>query len=237
MRDILLLSTSAVHGSRYLEYCEAEIGTFLHGRETVLFIPYARPGGALHADYTKRTRQRFEAMGFRLDGIHEAPDPVSAVRQAKAIFVGGGNTFVLLRELYRKELLPLIRQRAVDGMPYLGSSAGSNVAGLSIGTTNDMPVVHPPRFEALGLIPFNVNPHYLDPDPGSTHMGETRETRIREFHHFNPQPVIGLREGSMMRVQGDRAWLAGQSGGILFRSGSEPQELEADADVSFLLAG
>jgi len=235
LRDILLLSTSTVHGSRFLEYAEADIRTFLSGRTTVLFVPFARPGGITHDAYTDLTRGRFREMGLGLTGLHEAADPVRAVSEAEAVFVGGGNTFVLLRDLYESGAIEPLRERALEGMPYMGSSAGSNLAGLTVGTTNDMPVVEPESFRALGLVPFNINPHYVDPDPGSTHMGENRETRIGEFHHFNRQPVLGLREGAILRVKGGSALVAGSRGACLFRAGSEPAEIESGGDVSFLL--
>lgn len=236
MREILLLSTSTVHGSGFLEYAETDIRTFFDGRSTVLFVPFARPGGTTHEAYTEVTRSRFTELGFEVIGLHEASDPVAAVREAEAVFVGGGNTFVLLRALYETGVLEPLRERALAGMPYMGSSAGSNIAGLTIGTTNDMPIVEPTSFAALGLVPFNVNPHYLDPDPRSTHMGETRETRIGEFHHFNTQPVLGLREGAMLRVRGDRGEVVGIRGGRLFRAGAEPEEIAVGSDVSHLLA-
>ncbi|MDT8436558.1 MAG: dipeptidase PepE [Gemmatimonadota bacterium] len=236
-RRILLLSTSTVHGSGYLEYCRAEIAGHFGRAGPVLFVPYARPGGMSADDYTALAARAFTAAGLDLEGIHARPDPAAALRDAAGVFVGGGNTFLLLRELYRLELLDPIRAKVAAGTPYLGSSAGSNVAGSTIGTTNDMPIVHPPAFEALGLVPFNINPHYIDPVPGSRHMGETRETRIREFHVQNPQPVVGLREGAWLRVEGERATLGGAGGGRLFRAGREPEELEAGADLSGLLAG
>lgn len=235
MRDLLLLSTSTVHGSGYLEYAKGDIHSFLGERQTVAFVPYARPGGTTHAEYTGITREAFSALGFEIVGLDEVDSPVDLIEEAEAVFTGGGNTFVLLRELYRTGVLQVLSERALAGMPYMGSSAGSNVAGLTIGTTNDMPIVEPPSFDALGLIPFNLNPHYLDPDPDSTHMGETRETRIREFHEFNGQPVLGLREGAMLRVEGDRAQVLGASGGRLFRAGVEAQEVAVGSDLSSLL--
>lgn len=235
MLDLLLLSTSTVHGSGFLDYAEGDIVRFLDGRNSLLFIPFARPGGMSHDEYTTRVRERLGTLGVAVTGIHETPDPHEAILQTDAVFVGGGNTFVLLGALYRGGLLEPIRELAHAGTPYIGSSAGSNVAGLTIGTTNDMPIVHPPSLDALGLMPFNLNPHYVDPDPESTHMGETRETRIREFHAFNEQPVLGLREGAMLRVQGGEAKLWGVRGGRLFRQRTEPTDLEPDADVSFLM--
>lgn len=237
MRNVLLLSTSTVHGSRFLEYAEDDIRSFFPDGATVLFVPFARPGGITHDGYTELVRTRFGDMGLGLAGLHEFADPVAAVKEAEGVFVGGGNTFVLLRALYDAELMEPLRERALAGMPYMGSSAGSNLAGLSIGTTNDMPVVEPGSFRALGLVPFNINPHYLDPDPGSTHMGETRETRIGEFHHFNKQPVLGLREGAMLTVNGNEARVLGSRGGRLFVCQADPVEVEPDSDVSFLLRG
>jgi dipeptidase E len=233
--DILLLSTSTVHGSGFLEYAGEAISEFLAERESILFVPFARPGGTSHEAYTDLVRERLSELGLSVAGLHEADDPARAIRTAEAVFVGGGNTFVLLRALYELDLVGILRERARGGMPYMGSSAGSNLAGLTIGTTNDMPIVEPPSFDALGLVPFNVNPHYLDPDPGSKHMGETRETRIREFHQFNAQPVLGLREGAMLRVRERDALVTGTRGGRLFRRGAEPLEVESGEDVSFLL--
>lgn len=237
MRDVLLLSTSTVHGSRFLEYAEDDIRSFFPDGATVLFAPFARPGGITHDSYTELVRTRFGEMGLDLAGLHESADPLAAVNEAEGVFVGGGNTFVLLKALYEAGLLEPLRRRALAGMPYMGSSAGSNLAGLTIGTTNDMPVVEPASFRALALVPFNINPHYLDPDPGSTHMGETRETRIGEFHHFNAQPVLGLREGAMLRVKGNEARVLGSRGGRLFACQADPVEVQPDSDVSFLLEG
>jgi dipeptidase E len=234
-RRILLLSTSTVHGSGFLDYCTREIATHFEGIESVLFVPYASPGGMSHDEYTQLVADRFATLGLDVRGIHSGSDPAAAVEDAAGLFIGGGNTFLLLRELYRQKLLDSIGRRVADGMPYMGSSAGSNVAGMTIGTTNDMPIVHPPTFDALGLVPFNLNPHYLDPDPGSTHMGETRQTRIREFHQQNTVPVIGLREGAWLRVDGSQMWLEGRGGARLFRRDREPEELAAGADVSDLL--
>lgn len=235
MLRLLLISSSTVHGSGYLDHCEAQLRVLFEGGRDLVFIPYARPGGLTHDAYTERARARFEAMGFRLRGLHETDAPQQALTEADGVFTGGGNTFVLLAELYRTDVLAPLRERIRGGMPYAGTSAGANVAGLTIGTTNDMPIVYPPSFDALGAVPFNINPHYLDPDPASTHKGETRETRIREFHVFNAQPVLGLREGSMVQVLGDRAILEGTAGARLFRAGAEPVEYDPGADLSALL--
>lgn len=232
MQRLLLISSSRVHGTGYLDHCEAEMREVLSGCSRVLFVPWAL---ADHEGYAGTAEKRFEAMGFGLDSIHRAADPVAAVQGAEAVFIGGGNTFRLLKTLWDTGVVQPLRQKAANGMPYLGTSAGSNVACLSIMTTNDMPIIYPPTFEALGLVPFNINPHYLDPDPASKHKGETRETRIREFHEINEPPVVGLREGSMLHIEGDVARLRGLVGARLFRQGQEAEELDVGADMSSLL--
>ncbi len=191
--------------------------------ERVLFIPYAI---ADRDGYAAKARSAFESIGYGLDSIHEAASAKDALTAAEAVFVGGGNTWRLLKTLYDLDLLPLIRARVLDGsLLYSGASAGSNLAGPTIKTTNDMPIVEPPSLRALGLVSFQINPHYLDPDPGSKHMGETRETRLREFHEENDTPVVGLREGAILRVEGESILLKGQAGARLFRRGQEPVEV------------
>lgn len=220
---LLLISNSTLHGSGYLDHCANAIASFLgRGIARVLFVPYA----AFDRDaYTAKARARFEAMGFGLDSVHDAErGPVRAVEEAQAIFVGGGNTFRLLDALWREGLIDPIRRRVLAGMPYVGASAGSNLACPSIRTTNDMPIVQPPSFAALNLVPFNINPHYQDPIPGSTHMGETREQRIAEFHEENDPIVVGLREGAWLVVDGQTVTLQGSSGARVFRRGQTPQE-------------
>lgn len=200
----------------------------------MLFIPYASAKPGSFEDYTKKVSGPLRQWGFQVDGIHESSDCVQAVKQAQAIFIGGGNTFLLLKTLYDKHLVEAIRSRVLEGVPYIGSSAGTNIATHSIHTTNDMPICLPPTFYALQLTPFNINPHYLDPEPEGTHKGETREERILEFHHLNNNPVLGLREGSALLVDGDIATLIGHTPARLFQRDQQPQEFPVGADFSFL---
>lgn len=216
-----------------MAYCQQELQAFWAGVPEILFIPYALKD---HQAYTEKVRAGLGAFGLQIKGIQETPDPQEAVRLAKGLFIGGGNTFLLTRSLYEQHLMPLIRERVLSGeLAYMGSSAGSNVATPSLKTTNDMPIVMPPTFETLGLVPFQINPHYQDPDPGSTHMGETREDRLREFHEWNPTPVLGLREGAWLEVNGQQMLLKGLFGARLFRQGQTPAEFTSGADLSFLL--
>ena len=231
---LLLVSNSTLHGSGYLDHCADAITSFLGPSVSrVLYVPYAlfdRDG------YAAKARVRFESMGYGLDSIHDlAGGPVAAVERAEALFVGGGNTFRLVDALWRQALVEPIRRRVQAGMPYVGSSAGSNVACPSIRTTNDMPIVEPPFFAALNLVPFNINPHYQDPMPGSTHMGETREQRIAEFHEENTQPVVGLREGAWLLVEGSNVLLQGSTGARLFRRGEAPAEVAVGSRLDFLI--
>lgn len=226
MKKLLLISNSTLHGSGYLDHCAVEIADFLGQTiSKILFIPYARPSGISYDVYASKARERFSAMGYVLQSIHEFVDPVEAVNHADAIFIGGGNSFILLDGLYLNNLIGAIRAKVINGMPYIGTSAGSNVATPSIMTTNDMPIRELKSFKALDLFPYQINPHYLDPDPNSVHQGETRETRIREFHVFNDTPVIGLREGCMIRVDGDSMLLKGTTGARIFKKNEEPYEL------------
>ena len=224
MKRILLASTSTVYGGTYLSYLQDELIDFFTGIDEILFVPYARPSGITHDEYTQIARQFFNRVGKRIVGLHTFADPKKAIRQAKAIFTGGGNTFVLVNQLYGLEVMDVLREAVEKGTLYMGTSAGSNIAGQTMQTTNDMPIVYPPSFKTLGLVPFNINPHYLDPDPQSKHKGETRETRIKEFHVFNDTPVIGLREGSWLRVEDEKVSLKGDLTARIFLKGQEPYE-------------
>ena len=234
-RKLLLISNSTLHGSGYLDHCADEISKFLKDVKEVLFIPYARPSGMSHDEYSRIAKKRFEKIGYKLTGIHKYKIPKDAVKNAEAIFIGGGNTFVLLNELYNADIMEEIRKKVKNGMPYIGTSAGSNVACKSIKTTNDMPIVYPPSFEALNLVPFNLNPHFLDPDPKSTHKGETRETRINEFHFFNSDYVVGLREGSMLHIVDDKIKLKGNTGARIFKKNEKPKEFKPGDSLNFLI--
>jgi dipeptidase E len=221
---LMVISTSTVYGSEFLAYIRDRIADFIQVKD-ILFIPYARPSGISYDDYTQKVAEALSPLGIKVSGIHEFEDPEIAVRNASAIFTGGGNTFLLLKTLQEKGLLSVLKEAIHAGIPYVGTSAGSNIIGLTIGTTNDMPIVLPVDFNALQLLPFNINPHYLDPDPQSTHKGETRETRIQEFHVYNEQPVLGIREGSWLQVEAGEILLKGNLQARLFRKNEVAIEL------------
>ena len=230
----ILASTSTLHDQDYLEYLIPHLPELYKDIEEVIFIPYARPGGISHEEYTEKARNAFSKSGIRIKGIHEFDDPVEAIRNASGIFTGGGNTFLLVSELYRKKIMNVIKEVVKNGTPYLGTSAGTNIGGLSMQTTNDMPIVYPPSFQTLGLVPFNINPHYLDPDPDSNHKGETRETRIKEFHGLNSQPVVGLREGSWLEINDNKVTLKGDLQARVFEKEKVPFEIETETDLTNL---
>ena len=234
-KGLLLISNSTLHGSGYLDHAEREIREALGAIKRVLFVPFALYD---RDAYAAQARKRFEEMGFALESIHEATDPKAAgnkVEKAEAIFIGGGNTFRLLDSLHRFDLLGTIRRRVQEGMLYIGSSAGAVVASPTIKTTNDMPIVEPPSFNSLGLISFQINAHYLDPDPNSTHMGETREERILQFLEENNTPVMGLREGAWVRVENGRMMLGGENGARIFRRGFHPLEVACGTEITELV--
>jgi dipeptidase E len=228
----LLISNSTLHGSGYLDHAEKDIREFVGASGRVLFVPYAL---ADHDGYAEIARKRFERMGYELYSIHQEDDPARALGRANSIFIGGGNTFRLLKALYDKSLVQLIAERVREGFPYIGASAGSNMACPTLKTTNDMPIVEPPSFNALGLIKFQINPHYLDPDPNSKHMGETREERLRQYLEGNEVPVVGLREGCMLWVEDDKVTLRGITDARVFKRGMEPFEIKPGARVDEVL--
>lgn len=220
--ELLLLSNSTNHGRGYLEHAWPTVLEFFAGARRIGFVPLAL---ADHAAYVAKARVPFQQAGIEVEGLTADARGKEILAAVDGVFVGGGNTFRLLRALQESGLLEGLARRVKDGMPYMGASAGTNVATPSIKTTNDMPIVQPRRFEALSLVPFQINPHYIDPDPATRHMGETRDERIREFHEENSASVVGLREGAWLRVSGAQLWLEGESGARVFRRGEAPQEL------------
>lgn len=224
--NIILASTSTLFGGNYLEYLSHEITELFHGIDEIIFIPFARPGGISHDDYTQKAREFFATINIKVKGLHEFEDQKEALNQAKGFFTGGGNTFLLVKELQEKNLMQLLKENIEQGKSYLGCSAGSNIGGLNMKTTNDMPIVYPPSFDTMGLVPFNLNPHYLDPNPELKHNGETRETRIKEFLTQNETKVVGLREGNWIRKIGDQITVEGIELTRIFENGKEPYEIE-----------
>ena|SRR5690554_26938 len=232
MKNLIIASTSTVHNGIYLDYLLPTLKEHFKGVKTLLFVPYARPGGISHEEYTSKVKSVFFQIGIEVKGLHEFENPKEAIQKAEAIFTGGGNTFLLVYQLYKNEVMSTLIEVLKNGTPYLGTSAGSNITGLSMQTTNDMPIIYPSSFKTLGVIPFNLNPHYLDPDSNSTHMGETRETRIKEFHAFNTVPVLGLREGSWLEVKADKIILKGDLTARWFTYNKEAAELEPETDLA-----
>ena len=232
MMNLLLLSNSTNHGQGYLDHAMAEVLALLGPIRRLAFVPFAlfdREG------YAAKAAARFEKEGIAVTAVTPDLAGRDTLENAESVFVGGGNTFRLLDTLQKTALLHVLRDRANDGMPYLGASAGTNIAAPTIRTTNDMPIVDPASFDALGLVPFQINPHYIDADPASRHMGETREDRLREYLEENEAPVLGLREGAWVRVEDERMTLGGANGARLFRRTSEPLELSSGSDLSAVL--
>jgi dipeptidase E len=230
--NLLLISNSTNHGQRPFEHVQDELSAFYGSRE-VLFVPYAR---ADHEAYTDAVGEAFARAGVTVRGLPTVPDPAEALAATEAVFVGGGNTFRLLRAVQRGGLLAVLSTAVERGARYGGASAGTNLACPTVRTTNDMPIVQPDGFAALGLIDFQINPHYLGAPPDSTHMGETRAERIAEFLEENDVPVLGLREGAWLRIDGPATVLHGRDA-VLFRRGREPEELATGTDLAPVLAG
>ena len=228
MKNIIIASTSTLYGCDYLEYLLKDLEELYKDIKDIIFVPYARPDGISHELYTKKVSAVFKRIKKSIKGLHEFKNPEEAIKNCEAIFVGGGNTFVLVNELQKNNLIDPIKKAVCAGVPYLGTSAGSNICGINMQTTNDMPIVYPTSFDTLGLIPFNINPHYLDIDLNNKHMGESRETRINEFHQFNNQTVIGLREGSFLRINNDIILLKGPHSARIFRPNKTPYELKTN---------
>lgn len=222
---MIIASTSTIYGGSYLEYLLPTLKSFFSDVKTILFIPYARPSGISYDAYTNIAKEAFQKIGIEIEGIHGYKNPIEAIQNAEGIFTGGGNTFELVNQLYKNDVLETLKKVLENGTPYLGTSAGSNICGINMKNTNDMPIVYPPSFKTLGCIPFNINAHYLDPIEGTKHMGETRETRIKEFHVFNNTAVLGLREGSWLEVIGETITLKGNYTARLFEKDKKPVEL------------
>ena len=233
LKNLIIASTSTIHGSGYLEYLLPELETFYKNIDTIIFIPYARPGGISHDQYTDIVSKAFKKIGKKIIGLHTFTNTIEAIENAEGIFTGGGNTFVLVNQLYKTNTLPTLRKKIFEGIPYLGTSAGSYICGLTMQTTNDMPIIYPPSFKTIGALPFNINPHYLDPVKGSTHMGETRETRIKEFHAHNTIPVIGIREGSWLEVKNQTIQLKGIPTARIFEKDKTPYEINTGSILHF----
>jgi dipeptidase E len=225
---LLLISNSVCHCRPYLDHCAVALRQFLGDAPKVTFVPYASGDWD---GYTRQVRAALAGFGLEVEGVHESGPWPHTLPDHPAVFVGGGNTFRLLKTLQDGGLLDQIRRKVLGGMRYIGSSAGSNLACPTIKTTNDMPIVQPANFQALALVGFQINPHYVDADPTSTHMGETREKRIAEFHEENDVPVIGLREGSWIVVDRGRATLHGETGAKIFTKGKAPVEWDRLTDL------
>jgi len=233
--DLLLISNSTNPGEPYLDYPKHEIARILKpGVQKALFLPFAAVTFSFDL-YEEKVRERFNEVGLEVESIHRADNAKEAVRNADAIVVGGGNTWQLTRMIHNLDLVDVIREKVLTGTPYVGWSAGSNVACPTIRTTNDMPIIDPAGFHAFNLVPFQINPHYLDANPEG-HAGETREQRIQEFIEINPDLwVVGLREGTMLRVRNTSVELIGPRPARLFRKGSEPIEVRPGENLDFLM--
>ena len=232
---LLLISNSTMQGEPYLDYPKTEIKNFLGDKKVhALFIPYAAITLSYEL-YESKVAERFAEIGHYITSIHHFPDPVKAVREAEAIVVGGGNTWQLVRLMHQNGIMEAIREKVLDGAPYVGWIAGSNVACPTLRTTNDMPITDPLSFDCMNLIPFQINPHYFDNNPEG-HGGETREQRILEFLEINPEiTVVGLREGTMLKYENSQLRLIGSHSARIFRNAIEPLELNMNDDLNFLM--
>ena len=232
MNNLILASTSTLFGQDYLSYLLPELKTFFRGVDCITFVPYARPGGCSEREYTQKVRSTLAQIDIEVIGLDEFEDPAVALRKAKGIFTGGGNTFLLVKKLYDLNLIAPLNEVLDQGVPYLGTSAGSNICGLGMHTTNDMPIVHPPSLKTLGRVPLNINAHYIEPKKGSTHMGETRETRIREFQCQQQTTVVGLPEGTWLRVNDSEIYVKGEHSVVVFK----PDETRFEVGPDQILA-
>lgn len=227
--QLLLLSNSTLPGEAYLDWPQEHLRQFLGSGKRIAFVPFAAVTSSLDA-YADTVQEAFAALGHELFSLHREPDPVKALKTAGAVAVGGGNSFQLLRTLYSTELVRALRVRVMGGLPYVGWSAGSNVACPTIMTTNDMPITEVPSMRALGLVPFQINPHYTEATLAG-HGGESRDQRIAEYLALNTKAVVaGLREGTLLRVKGDRMTVEGQ-GMRVFRHGKEAKDIAGGVEL------
>jgi dipeptidase E len=226
--NAIIASTSTIHGSGYLEYLKPVLNSHFQDFEQILFVPFARPSGLTHDEYTSKAKEGLAFLKTEVKGIHEFEFPDEALKKAEAIFVGGGNTFLLVKTLHELNLMDVLRKKIIDETPYLGTSAGSNICGPNMQTTNDMPIVMPASFETLGVISFNINAHYIETDSNSKHKGESRRTRIKEFQVFNDINVLGLKEGSWLEAKNDTIRLKGKLEAVWFKPGKKPEILNPE---------
>ena len=232
--NLLLISNSTNAGEAYLKYPIQEIAKTLEGIDEVVFVPYAAVTFS-YDEYEAKVQDRFNEIGVKVRSIHHAINKRNFIRHAKAIVIGGGNTFALLKKMQEEELLDMIFHRVKAGVPYVGWSAGSNVTCPTICTTNDMPIVQPESFHAIGLVSFQINPHYLDANPEG-HAGETREQRIKEYLEANrSRYVVGLREGCMLRINDEGIQLIGSRSMRVFKKGRETFEVQPGENLDFLI--
>lgn len=232
--NCILASSSKTHGKDYLEHLIPTLKIAFKGIDELIFIPFARPGGISHEAYTEKARQGLKPLDMEVTGLHTFKDPEKAIENAKAIFVGGGNTFVLADQLLKRHLIATLRESVLNGACYLGTSAGTNIAGQSIKTTNDMPIVYPESFEGLGLSTFNINPHYIEKEGGDEHQGETRITRIEEFHVYNSTPVVGLPEKDWLELSDQNVILKGPENGVVFEQNQSEYTIKPETSVQTL---
>lgn len=229
--NCIIASTSTLYEGEYLAYLKRPIERLFKNVNEILFVPFARPGGISHEEYTAHAKNGLSFICENVVGLHEKENQENALAKAQAIFVGGGNTFLLVKTLHEKKLMTILKDTIEKGTPYLGTSAGSNICGKTMQTTNDMPIVFPPSFETMRILPFNINAHYMDPNPSLRHNGETRETRIKEFHVFNETSVVGLREGSWLEVDDDDILLRGIHSARIFEPGKKPYEITTNCSL------
>lgn len=232
MTNCIIASTSTLHQQNTLSYLLPTIEKEFNHSKEVLFIPYARPKGCSYDEYTSTIQKALDPIGKTIRGIHTYSDPIEAIKSAKNIYTGGGNTFLLVHTLYKNKLIPVLQQAILSGIPFLGTSAGCNICGLTMQTTNDMPIIQPQSYKTLSIVPFNINPHYIDPVQGNQHMGESRATRILEFHKFNTTPVVGLREGSWIHAIENKAILKGELTARIFIPNKAATEINPGSNIN-----